>query len=497
MFLPLPIWIAIVVLLVLAGLAGARVIEHVTSTTEVVEPLRVTDKVDFDTPLWPCMSTFLTFNVVNDAPVTYGLRLTPGECIFPEGVHFGEVTVDGEPYTWGETVEIPPYGTVACSIEVVAECDAEIGPVEVTINVERVAPGPPPFPIIGYSPSSFSFTAEEGGANPSDQTLSIWNAGTETLNWSVSDDAAWLSLDPTSGSSTGETDTVTLSVDISGMSAGDYDADITITAPGATNTPVTVPVSLTIAPGWWVLDYETTAEIYLSIDTSVDGGIPDLEIRPAIVSGCELWVGTGITEGSYREIFVPMESYWSVAQVGEEAHPTLGWRTIVLEMTGNGDGRLYIDASGDVDVTGETTESGTALTWGDGSPDPAGSAWLHLPVRVDVYFAPSEDPKPELGNLTTWGTLGLQMPMDIYMTTGVGENHVTDTAEPATPGTALSCSTKVDAGVPFDVGDGDPAYFVGTGATFVVAGAAIDQIFGDFEIDVQFISAIEVLPAAP
>lgn len=169
----------------------------------------------------------------------------------------------------------------------------------------------------------------------------------------------------------------------------------------------------------------------------------------------------------------------------------------MLEMTGDGDGRLYIDASGDVDVTGETTEAGTILTWGDGSPDPAGSAWLHLPVRVDVYFAPGVDPKPDPANPATWGTLGLQLPMDMYMTTGVSENHVTDTAEPATPGTALTCSTKLDAGVPFDVGDGDPADYVGTGATFVAAGAVIDQMFEDFELDIQFISATEIAPAAP
>jgi len=99
---------------------------------------------------------------------------------------------------------------------------------------------------ISYSPSSFSFTATEGGANPLSQTLEIWNSGGGTLDWSVSDNAAWLSLDPTSGSSTGEHDPVTVSVDISEMAADDYSATITIWASEATNTPRTVPVSLTI-----------------------------------------------------------------------------------------------------------------------------------------------------------------------------------------------------------------------------------------------------------
>ena len=108
-------------------------------------------------------------------------------------------------------------------------------------------PTPTP-PEISYSPSSITFTATEGDANPADQTLGIFNSGGGSLDWSVSDDAGWLSLDPPNGSSTGETDDVTLSVDITSMSAGSYSATITIAAPGATNTPRTVSVSLTINP---------------------------------------------------------------------------------------------------------------------------------------------------------------------------------------------------------------------------------------------------------
>ncbi|TKJ46448.1 hypothetical protein CEE34_08920, partial [Candidatus Aerophobetes bacterium Ae_b3a] len=104
-----------------------------------------------------------------------------------------------------------------------------------------------PTSTIAYSPTSFSFTAVEGGSNPANQTLGIWNSGGDTLNWSVSDNATWLSLSPTSGSSTGETDNVTVSVNISGLSAAPHNATITISASGASNTPQTVPVTLTIS----------------------------------------------------------------------------------------------------------------------------------------------------------------------------------------------------------------------------------------------------------
>ncbi len=102
------------------------------------------------------------------------------------------------------------------------------------------------FPAIAFDPASFSFNAFEGGLNPADQTLDIWNSGSGTLEWSVSDDGDWLSLSPASGNSTGETDavTVTLSVNITGLSAGIYNADITIT--GAPASTKTVPVTLTV-----------------------------------------------------------------------------------------------------------------------------------------------------------------------------------------------------------------------------------------------------------
>jgi hypothetical protein len=109
------------------------------------------------------------------------------------------------------------------------------------------APAAPDKPTIAFSPTSFAFHVAEGGANPLDQTLNIWNSGAGTLSWSVADDADWLDLDPPGGSSTGEQDAVTLSVDISGMTADGYSTTITVSAPGAVNTPQTVTVTLDVS----------------------------------------------------------------------------------------------------------------------------------------------------------------------------------------------------------------------------------------------------------
>lgn len=103
--------------------------------------------------------------------------------------------------------------------------------------------GAPTNPTIGVSPSSFSFTATAGGANPANQSLSITNTGGGTLNWTASDNATWLSVSPTSGTAPS---TVTVSANIAGLTPGTYNGTITVTATGATNSPVGVPVTLTV-----------------------------------------------------------------------------------------------------------------------------------------------------------------------------------------------------------------------------------------------------------
>ncbi|MFC1593050.1 hypothetical protein ACFL4C_03455, partial [Candidatus Omnitrophota bacterium] len=124
--------------------------------------------------------------------------------------------------------------------------------------------GSPPKPSIGYTPSMLNFVAIEGGLNPPSQTLNIWNSGAGTLGWSVSD-SLWLDLSPPNGTSTEETDTVTVSVDISGMGIGSYDATITISDPLASNSPRTVPVHLTINPLLPAVDEPSTTNGFASI----------------------------------------------------------------------------------------------------------------------------------------------------------------------------------------------------------------------------------------
>jgi glucose/arabinose dehydrogenase len=105
--------------------------------------------------------------------------------------------------------------------------------------------GPPPPPALAVSPSSLTFSAVSGGSNPATKTVTVSNAGGGTLNYTASDNAAWLSVTPASGSAPKD---LTVSVNTSGLAAGTYNANITIDAGSASGSPKTVPVTLTVSP---------------------------------------------------------------------------------------------------------------------------------------------------------------------------------------------------------------------------------------------------------
>ena len=88
-----------------------------------------------------------------------------------------------------------------------------------------------------------NFGAVIGESKTGSQNFLISNSGGGTLNWSVSDNVSWLNCSPSSGSNDGS---VTVSVDVTGLSAGTYTGEITVTDPNATNSPQTVSVTLNV-----------------------------------------------------------------------------------------------------------------------------------------------------------------------------------------------------------------------------------------------------------
>jgi hypothetical protein len=115
-------------------------------------------------------------------------------------------------------------------------------PYEGTITVLRC-----PTPAVSVNPSKLSSWII-GGTNATQQIFSVVNMGVGTINYTISDTAAWLSCSPTTGSSAGESNLISVSYNTSTLTAGVYNASITVNAPGASPASATIPVSLTVNP---------------------------------------------------------------------------------------------------------------------------------------------------------------------------------------------------------------------------------------------------------
>lgn len=119
--------------------------------------------------------------------------------------------------------------------------------VQTIIPIALTVTGSTLSPSIRLNPTALSFSGIAGSTNPTAQLFNVSNPTGGTLSWSLSSNAAWLSLSAASGTTTTETDSISASVNLSGLTAGTYTAAINVVAGGATNTLQVIPVSLTVA----------------------------------------------------------------------------------------------------------------------------------------------------------------------------------------------------------------------------------------------------------
>ncbi|MCK5739801.1 choice-of-anchor D domain-containing protein, partial [bacterium] len=148
---------------------------------------------------------------------------------------------DDDTFLLDASIQGVPVGTYS-TIVTIADPHADNMTVEIPVLLTI---NPIPVPEITVTPTALSFSATEGGSNPAVQELTITNSGDGTLNWSaaVVTGGDWATVNPVSGS---DNSVVSVTVDISGLSADTYSGSIEISDAAAGNTPVTVPVLLTV-----------------------------------------------------------------------------------------------------------------------------------------------------------------------------------------------------------------------------------------------------------
>lgn len=254
-----------------------------------------------------------------------------------------------------------------------------------TFIVGTGTPGGPP--VIGLTVSALTPVADLG-TDADSQVFGIYNGAGGTLTYTVNDDAGWLSVLPVSGTATGETDLVTVDYNTSGLGSGTHNATITVTDGGASNSPRTIPVTLTVhgapaialspsalsktlAPG-------VPGETFLEI-SNAGGGTMDYTISESLD-----WLSLDSTGGTAAAELdriavafsdrIPSGTYNGTIQVASTT-ATNSPQSVNVTFTVTGNTKLFVLAPDG----GETlyTGSATHITW-NASPSVTGNMEIEL-----------------------------------------------------------------------------------------------------------------------
>jgi parallel beta-helix repeat protein len=254
-------------------------------------------------------------------------------------------------------------------------------------------------PGISLSRTQINVTAVEGSTTSKTGSFSISNSGTGTLDWSVTDNAGWLSVSPSSGTNSG---TITVTIDPWGLSVGDYTGTVTVSSTNAANSPQTVTVNLTISYG------QDIEEPFGSFDTPVHGStvrssipvtgwaLDDVAVESVKIyrdpvsgeGGSLIYIGDGVfVEGARPDVenlnpgypnnsragwgymmltnFLPNDgngtfTLYAVAEDGADNEVTLGTKTIIC------DNANAVKPFGAIDTPtqGGTASGSSFINWG-------------------------------------------------------------------------------------------------------------------------------------
>lgn len=196
-------------------------------------------------------------------------------------------------------------------------------------------------PVIAISPSPLAFNGVAGGANPSSQSLSITNIGAGTLSWTGSSNQSWLTVSPAGGSAPSSP---TVNVNLAGLAAGTNNAQLTVTSTGASNTPQTVSVTLTVSPAAAV-----PTALFVVGSTTLNSGDAAVKTRLEAL-GYTVTVKTGssaTTADATGKALVLISSTVTPSQVNTKFRavttPVLNWESDLFDdlgMTGSGSSNL-------------------------------------------------------------------------------------------------------------------------------------------------------------
>ena len=228
----------------------------VTSTGAQGSPATVTVTFVVAAPPRPVLSVStanLTFNATQGGtnPSSQSVSITnsgTGTLTFTAGSDSSWLAVTPTGGTAPQSIQISSTvgalvaGTYTGHVTVTST-GAQGSPAIVTVTFTIASP-PPPQPILSVLPSTLTFNATQGGANPTSQAVNVTNTGTGTLNFTAGSDSSWLTVTPTSGTAP---QPLQISAIVGTLAAGTYTGHITVTSAGAQGSPSSITVTFTVA----------------------------------------------------------------------------------------------------------------------------------------------------------------------------------------------------------------------------------------------------------
>jgi len=145
-------------------------------------------------------------------------------------------------------------------------------------------------PELSFNPSEYDFGAILVDSTDF-TTFDIWNSGIETLTFNMSETCDWVHVNPLSGESTGEHDTITVDIDTTGLTPGmSYHGDIMISSNGGSGVfDVDIYV---VAGGSWEV-YQEAYDRGFPIRHAIDGdwgAAQNFTPTGAIITDVELYL---------------------------------------------------------------------------------------------------------------------------------------------------------------------------------------------------------------
>jgi hypothetical protein len=168
-----------------------------------------------------------------------------------------------------------------------------------------------PMPTLGVSPLTLTFAYQQGIAGPpSPQTVTVSSSG-PALNFTAAASTtppggSWLAVSPTKGNTGTSSATLAVSFNPEGLAVGTYNGQITITSPGASTSPLTVPVTLTVVA-------QCTPPQNLYGDATGTGGFGDVVISNIQVGQCSTQASMQIQSSVAAWLGVTMNSPQTMA----------------------------------------------------------------------------------------------------------------------------------------------------------------------------------------